>query len=105
MNIVGTLVQADTGPDITSTLTYDDGTVVDLTGSSVRFQMRLSTDRRFTVNAAATIVTAALGKVSYSWTDNDLSVPGTYQSQWQVTFPDGKVITTDPPEELIVRRQ
>lgn len=105
--IAASLVQADTGPEITSILTYNDGTPVDLsqTDTLVRFQMRESADRRFTVNAPADITDGAAGEVSYTWGANDLSRPGDYQIQWQVTFPDGTIITSDPPEEITVRRQ
>jgi baseplate upper protein BppU len=102
-----TFVQGDTGPDITATLHEfgDQLAILDLTGSTVKFQMRKPDDKRFTVNAAADIVDADAGEVSYSWGPNELAVPGDYQVQWEVTFPDAKVETTDPPNLITVRRQ
>jgi hypothetical protein len=99
------LVQGDTAPAINTTIVKQlDQSVVDLTGSAVRFQMRKPDDRRFTVNAMATIVNPAAGTVTYSWATNDLSVPGEYVVQWEVTYPDTRIQTTSQ-ETVTVRRQ
>lgn len=99
-------VQGDTAPDITSQLTHEsDGTPVNLTNSTVRFQMRRPDDRRFTVNALATIVDAGQGRVGYAWAANDLATPGDYAIQWEVTFQNGRVQTTAATETITVRRQ
>lgn len=106
MSIV--FVQGDTGPDISAILHREDDpdARIDLTtAQGVRFQMRKSDDRRFTVNAAATVVNAATGSVKYSWGANDLAVPGEYEVQWEVTFGDGTVITTATTTTITVRRQ
>lgn len=100
-----TFVQGDTAPAITALITHDsDGSALDLAGSTVKFQMRKSDDRRFTVNNDATIVNASTGSVSYSWGPNDLAVPGTYLVQWEVTYADARVQTTST-SEITVRRQ
>jgi hypothetical protein len=100
-----TFVQGDTAPAITATITHDsDGSPVNLTGGIVKFQMRKEDDRRFTVNAVATIVSPTAGTVSYSWGPNDLAVVGTYLVQWEVTYPDTRIQTTSPGE-VVVRRQ
>lgn len=100
------LVQDDTGPDLVVTLTKASGGPVDLTDAAVYFQMRKPDDRRYTVNSLCDIVgDPTLGKVNYSWGPNDLAVWGTYDAQWEVQFPDGKVITTKEPLTLEVRRQ
>ena len=102
-----TFVQGDTAPDITAILhEEDDATaVLDLTGASVRFQMRKSDDRRYRVNAAATVTDAVNGRVSYSWGANDLAQSGTFIVQWEVTYPGGRVQTTVGEVEVTVRRQ
>jgi len=100
-----TVTQGDTAPDLKATLSYSDGDPVDLTGASVRFQMRRPDDRRYTVNGEATIEDENLGKVSYSWGPNDLAFTGEFQGQWEVTFPDSRVQTSDPPNTITVRRQ
>jgi hypothetical protein len=99
-----TWVQGDTEPAITSTLNRA-GAAESLAGASVKFQMRKGDDTRYTVNATATIVDAALGKVKYVWGSSDLNVPGEYKVQWEVTYISGRVETTDPPNVITVRRQ
>lgn len=105
--IEATFVQGNTGPDITAKL-HAEGNVddpVDLTNATVKFQMRRPDDELFTVDAAADIVSALQGQVSYSWGATDLSVSGDYDAQWEITFPDGKVQTTAVPNRIFVRRK
>lgn len=100
-------VQADTAPEIEAVIHDEDdpSSITDLTDCSVRFQMRKPEDHRYTVNAPATITNASLGMVSYAWGPNDLAVPGTYNVQWEVTYPGGRTQTTSPEVQVTVRRQ
>lgn len=102
-----TFVQGDTAPDITAQIHEEDDPLVavNLTNASVKFQMRKTDDRRFTVNAGATITDAANGLVRYSWGPNDLATPGEYMIQWEVTYLGGRIQTTAPIETITVRRQ
>lgn len=102
-----TIVQNDTAPTLKGTLKIaSSGLPKDLTdATAVRFQMRKVDDRRYTVNAIATFVDRATGKVSYSWAPNDLAVPGTYIAQWEIQWGDGSQQTTDPANTIEVRRQ
>ncbi len=105
-----TFVQGDTAPDISATIHAEDdpSSIVDLSPayvSGVRFQMRKADDHRYTVNAAAEVLDGPAGRVSYSWGPNDLSVPGTYLVQWEVTYVGGRVQTTSPEVTITVRRQ
>ena len=101
------LVAGDTGPAITGTIHKrgDTTDVEDLSGASVKFQMRRARDRKLMVDADADIVTAASGTVSYTLEANDTAIAGDYQYQWQVTYPDGKKQTTYDPKELTIRRR
>jgi hypothetical protein len=99
-----TFVQGDTEPPISSVLQRNDD-VEGLAGASVRFQMRKSDDKAYTVNAAAVIVDEDAGSVRYLWGASDLNVPGEYYVQWEVTFASGRVETTDPPNLITIRRQ
>ena len=102
-----TFVQGDTAPDIKAIIHEEDdiSSIIDLTGCSVRFQMKQPADKRYQVNAGATVLSAPAGSVSYSWGPNDLSVPGTFNVQWEVTYPGGRVQTTSPEVQVTVRRQ
>ena len=99
-----TFVQGDTAPDLQAIIHEedDDTVVVDLTGASVRFQMRYEDGKRYKVNSAATILDELAGSVSYSWAANDLSQPGTFIVQWEVTYPGGRIQTTSPEVEITV---
>ena len=102
-----TFTQGDTGPDVNGVIHAegDPSSPTDLTDATVRFQMRLPEGKVYKVNAVASIDDAVNGVVSYEWGPNDLSRPETYEAQFEVTFPGGKVQTTYPPVELTVRRQ
>lgn len=99
--------QGDTAPNLDGVIHLEEApeTTTDLTDCAVRFQMRKPEDRRYQVNALATVVDAPLGTVSYEWGPNDLAVPGTYLAQFEITYLGGRVQTTYPPVELNVRRQ
>lgn len=101
-----TFVEGDTGPVLNGLIVQTGTTTpVNLTGATVKFQMRKDNDRRYQVDAAGTIVNPTAGTVSYTWGANDLANPGEYLAQWEVTFASGVKQTTDPQVELIVRRQ
>lgn len=98
-------VQGDTGPVLGGTIVLKGTTTpVNLTGATVKLQMRKPDDKKYTVDAAATVVSPTLGTVSYAWSPNDLSVDGTYQAQWEVSF-SGGVTQTTSTEEIVVRPQ
>jgi len=101
-----TFVTGNTKPFLSGTIHDEDDATepVNLAGCSVVFQMRKADDKRFTVNAAAIVVSAADGTVRYEWGDNDLNTPGTYLVQFEVTYPDGKTQTTSTPVAIEVRR-
>lgn len=100
-----TLVQGDTAPTLNATLTEKGTDIpINLSGSSVKFQMRKFDDRKYTVDAAAQIVTPTAGTVRYSLATNDLAVAGDYIVQWEITFSDNTIQTTEYVN-VKVRRQ
>jgi hypothetical protein len=102
-----TFVQGDTAPDITAVIHEEDAvaSVIDLTGASVKFQMRRADAKKYQVNSAGSVTDAANGAVSYSWGPNDLAHSGAFIVQWEVTYPGGRIQTTSPEVEITVRRQ
>lgn len=102
-----TLVQGDTGPSINGTLKVTrTQNPLDLTNADVvRFQMRQDNDRRYTVDEAADVVDPDAGTVRYDWQEGDLAVAGDYICQWEITWSDGTIQTTEPPNTITVRRQ
>lgn len=97
-----TLVQNDSAPSVFGHLTDSDGTDINLTGCTVRFQMRESIDNRFQVNAVAVVVDAPTGSVRYDWQAGDLSLVGTFDVRWLITFADSSTEHTDPADSIIV---
>ena|SRR5215831_17804098 len=100
-----TFVQGDNAPPINGAILDSSGAPVSLSGATVKFQMRLVGDRRYTVDATAEIVDATAGTVRYTWQDGDLDTAGNYQTQWQVTFAGNQVETTDPVNTVTIRDQ
>ena len=93
-------VAGDTAPSITGTLT--NISEADLTAATVRFQMRLTTEYRYTVDGVATLVSAAAGTVRYDWVAGDLDTPGDYVSRWLVTFADTTIEHSLPANTITV---
>lgn len=85
------LKRNDTKDVIRYSMTYNDGSVVNLTGATVRFVMGIG--NTLITNAPATIADAAGGIAEYTLTDADTLVAGNLQAEFEVTFSDGKVKT------------
>ena len=97
--------KGDTRPLLTATLTYSDGTTVNLTGATVRFVMRAQTAANPSTNAVATVTNVtAPATVSYAFTTTDTATAGRYMGEWHVTFSDASTLTfpTDGYLEITV---
>ena len=75
------------------TLTYSDGSAVNLTGASVKLVMRSLASATPVFNSTATVVSALAGTVSYSPTATNTATPGEFMGNWVVTFSGGSVQT------------
>ncbi|UBF22589.1 phage BppU N-terminal domain [Halorubrum tailed virus 25] len=96
--------QNDTSPAIVSYLQTPDGEPEDLTGANVLFKMVKATNRELVIDSTAEIVDAANGQVRYKWSSEDLSEPGNYLAEWEVTWASGtekEQISTFPNYEFI----
>lgn len=85
--------QNDTVPSIRATLQNGNGDPVDLINASVRFHMRAIGANNTTVDAAAVVITPAAGVVQYNWIADDTDTIGSYQAEFEVTYPDSTVET------------
>lgn len=81
----------DLAPPIQAVLTIG-GEPVDLTtATGVKFIMKATAGGALTVNAAAVIVAPPTsGTVRYDWTGTDTAIAGTYQGEWEITWPGPK---------------
>ncbi len=82
-------------PSLYGTITVD-GTPVNLTGSSVKLQMREVDSSTLKVDTAAVLVDAPNGQVRYDWAAADVDTAGAYAAWWRVTDAASKV--QDSPE-------
>ena len=94
----------DTLPSVSGTLLDPDGNAVNLTGATVKFIYRLSTEpRSAAVSGSVVLVDENNGVVRFDWTDGDTDVPGIYFAEFETTFGTGEVQTTPNTSNLILR--
>jgi hypothetical protein len=109
MSNVFTIKRGDTGPTLEVTLKDAAGNAVDITGNlGVQFQMKERQHKdndqvALKVDAAATVVDAANGIVSYSWSSSDTDEIGEYVAEWVVTATNGSERTFPTPGFTTVR--
>jgi predicted dehydrogenase len=85
--------QNDTVPSIRAELRNGNGDPVDLINATVQFHMRAIGANQTTVDAASVVVSAASGVVQYNWIADDTVTIGSYQAEFEVTYPDGTIET------------
>ena len=96
-------VVGDTAPSVVGTLTDAAGAPIDLTNTTVRFQMRLSSEARLAVDASAVITSTTGGLVRYDWATHDLDVAGDYVARWRILSTTGGTVEhTDPANTITV---
>jgi len=101
------IVKGDTRPYHQETLKIG-GSVVDLTGASVVYELKSETGELI-IESAATVSDAANGVVQYQWQatdwDNVNFVAGWYRARWRVTYADStqQSFPTRTYDRVIVR--
>ena len=93
--------KGDRLPLVVATL-RQSGSLVNLTGGSVKFIMKSVTGGAVKVNAACALTTPASGIVTYSWALADTDTPGKYHAEFQYTDAGGLRMTFPNNEHLVV---
>lgn len=97
------IVQNDTKPYLEFEITQD-GTPVDLTGSTVKFYMKNADTGSVKINGSLCSITdATKGKCRYVWAAGDTNTVGTYLGEVEVTFPDTKIQTGYKQVTIVIR--
>lgn len=85
--------QDDTTPSLRADLKNGSGDSVDLLDATVRFHMREIGSTNIVVDADATVISEAGGTVQYDWVAGDTADVGSYQAEFEVTYPNSTVET------------
>lgn len=86
----------DSARILTDTLTYADGSAVDLTDATVRLVWGGT-------KKDADIVDATSGSVSYHLTQADVATSGVILLEWEITFNDGSQLTVPTDGQIVLR--
>ena len=79
--------QGDRLPSLAVTAITTSGAAYDLTGGSVVFNMRSTTDGTVKISrSAAVLVSGPNGQVRYDWASGDLDTVGSYEAEFEVTL-------------------
>lgn len=86
------LKRGDTVPALEATLTDQDGPINLTTATSVKLLAKSRTDAT-TISGTCSIVSAAQGKISYTWVSGNTSAPGSYDMEFEITWGVGQIET------------
>lgn len=96
------LKAGDLLPALTAALKDGNGAPIDLTGATVTFRMRKRGATALTVDAAASVVSAAAGTVRYDWLSGDTDAHGLYDAEFRCELAGGR--ETVPNDRYITVR-
>ena len=86
--------QNDTRPELDVFLRDDKDSTINVTGATVKFNMRNASDNTVKVNnGSVTTVSSTSGRVKYSFSASDTDTAGNFDGEFQVTFVGGQVET------------
>lgn len=93
--------QGDTAPALTAALKDSLDVALDLTGSTVVFNLRQRGTGTVVVSrGSVTLVSPSAGQVKYVWQAGDTDLAGQFDGEFEITYPDGTVQTV-PSKDYI----
>jgi len=95
--------QGDTSPAIRATLKDANKAPIDLTGSTLKFQMKTPLGTTFLLNSSGSVISPTGGIAEYQWITGDTNTAGDMLASFEVTFPDGTIETYPNSENIIVK--
>lgn len=102
------LVRNDTRPALVCTITdANTGDSVNLTGCTCLFKFRLVNTTTLIATLTGTVTNAVNGVVEFYWASNPTSLaglPGQYEGEIEITFPDGQKQTVYDTLNFVVRQ-
>jgi hypothetical protein len=97
----------DTAVQPRSQFKDENNAVIDLTGATVRYTLRNTDTLALKINrAAAVIESPATGGIAhYQFVAGDVDTSGTYEEEWEVTYPSTakESFPVDAPQFVIIK--
>jgi len=91
------LVQGDTAPALTVTLTdTNTGAAINITGATVRLKFRAAGAETLQSTLTGSVTNGAAGQIVFYWSDDPQSLsgdPGDYEGEIEITFADNTIQT------------
>jgi hypothetical protein len=93
----------DTRPYWPVTLTYEDGTAVNLSGATCVFHARNRSTNVVKFSVAVTVTDSTAGEIEWRPLASETDEIGQFDCEWEVTFADGTIQTfpTRPPNDRL----
>jgi len=99
-------VSGDTLPAMIFDVKFEDGSIVDLTGCTVRVNMKNKKTSELKIqDGLCSITNSQLGIARYTPINEDTSEGGAYQLDISVIFPSGGKQTNFKPVEVVIRNK
>ena len=95
--------QNDTSPALAAQLLDGSQNIIDLTGASVRFHMKIAGGTTVAVDNAAVVTNGSEGRVQYEWVTGDTTTAANYQGEFEVTYQNGTVESFPNSGYIVIR--
>ena len=95
--------KSDTRPPLNVQLLYNNGSAVDLSSSTVYFNMGALIDRSAYTSGACVITGSTTGNCNYNWSTSDTDTVGDYWGEFEVNWGNGSIMTLPNNDNLKIQ--